>query len=613
MISISSGCMSSTTASRPELELLRDPSGKLTLAEVRDLMFKPVGSQDVNIGYDDATYWLRMCLRAEESDRYILAVSRELDFADLFVERSNGQMERHRSGDRLPLDARDFPVSAMAFRVALTAGEPVTVYLRSSSSNSTLLTPRLYTIEAFAIQAQATGVQEGIFYGIMLTLVGFNVLLFIGLRDRVQYLYIIFQVGFLLMQAALDKMPVRLRLPDAEGWSRHLEIVAAGLTTIGAIGFARALLATRTHMPRMDFVLRATAIVMLGMVATGICSASMIIQEVGVALVMSCCTLLLAAGIVAVAQSIRNSGVFLTGWAVLLGGSVIAAMDAGGFLNDRTVGYYAPKIGAVVEATVLSIGLALRVYRLRRDKERAQRDVLLERAARADFLEHLVGGVSHEIGNPLNFIVGGASALAATLPQGDRSRRALTVVEQGAQRIKRIVENLRTYSSARDVALGTANVGKEIQSILELFSERFARQRICPICAVGDAPDIDVRLGELGQVLTNVITNACDAMPNGGSLRIACSVDADSVQIIVADSGPGVPIEARRAIFDPFFTTREHGTGLGLSVSSQIARRHGGELHLLDPGDPLAGGLGGAAFVLKLPRGDGGTSQEASS
>ena len=217
MISISSGCMAPTTASRPELELLRDPSGKLTLAEVRDLMFKPVGSQDVNIGYDDATYWLRMCLRAEESDRYILAVSRELDFADLFVERSNGQMERHRSGDRLPLDARDFPVSAMAFRVALTAGEPVTAYLRSSSSNSTLFTPRLYTIEAFAIQAQATGVQEGIFYGIMLTLVGFNVLLFIGLRDRVQYLYIIFQVGFLLMQAALDKMPVRLRLPDAEG------------------------------------------------------------------------------------------------------------------------------------------------------------------------------------------------------------------------------------------------------------------------------------------------------------------------------------------------------------------------------------------------------------
>ena len=156
--------------------------------------------------------------------------------------------------------------------------------------------------------------------------------------------------------------------------SRHLEIVAAGVTTIGAIGFVRALLATRTHMPRMDFVLRATAIVMLGMVATGICSASMIIQEVGIALVMSCCVLLLAVGVVAVVQSIRNSGFFLTGWTVLLGGSVIAAMDAGGFLNDPTVAAYAPKIGAVVEAIVLSIGLALRVYRLRREKERAQRD-----------------------------------------------------------------------------------------------------------------------------------------------------------------------------------------------------------------------------------------------
>jgi signal transduction histidine kinase len=183
------------------------------------------------------------------------------------------------------------------------------------------------------------------------------------------------------------------------------------------------------------------------------------------------------------------------------------------------------------------------------------------------------------------------------------------VVEQGARRIKTIVDNLRTYGSARDVALSPSDVGQEIRIILGLFLERFATQGISPMCTIGEIPDVNVRSGELGQVLSNMLSNACDAMPEGGALHIACGVEEDYVQIVVADSGPGVPIENSRAIFHPFFTTRERGTGLGLSVSSQIARRHGGELRLLDRGDPLAGGLTGAAFILRLPRSNGAATE----
>jgi signal transduction histidine kinase len=110
-----------------------------------------------------------------------------------------------------------------------------------------------------------------------------------------------------------------------------------------------------------------------------------------------------------------------------------------GVFSSHELGVAAPKLGSAVAAMVLAVGLAVRVDRLRRDRARAIEAVLAERAARAEALERLVGGVAHEVGNPLNFIVGGASALASEIPRGNaRGVRALGVVQQGAERIREL-------------------------------------------------------------------------------------------------------------------------------------------------------------------------------
>jgi len=110
-------------------------------------------------------------------------------------------------------------------------------------------------------------------------------------------------------------------------------------------------------------------------------------------------------------------------------------------------------------------------------------------------------------------------------------------------------------------------------------------------------PKVQAEGHQIQQVLLNLLTNAVDAMPTGGSLRVETGMADNTVFLRVADSGPGIPPEARVRIFEPFFTTKEQGegTGLGLAICRQIVEAHRGTIEVTDtPG-------GGATFEIRLP------------
>jgi signal transduction histidine kinase len=112
---------------------------------------------------------------------------------------------------------------------------------------------------------------------------------------------------------------------------------------------------------------------------------------------------------------------------------------------------------------------------------------------------------------------------------------------------------------------------------------------------LGPVPGIRACAAELREALINLVLNAVDAMPNGGSLTLETRRDGDWVLLTVADSGTGVPPEVRRRIFEPFFTTKDSGTGLGLSIVSGIISSYGGTIDM----DSAPGT--GTTFMIRLP------------
>jgi signal transduction histidine kinase len=112
---------------------------------------------------------------------------------------------------------------------------------------------------------------------------------------------------------------------------------------------------------------------------------------------------------------------------------------------------------------------------------------------------------------------------------------------------------------------------------------------------LGSVPVIQARGAELREALINLVLNAVDAMPQGGSITLETRHEGDWVLLSVTDSGAGIPPDVRRRIFEPFFTTKESGTGLGLSIVSGIISSYGGTI---DVDSEL--GLG-TTFTIRLP------------
>jgi len=229
-----------------------------------------------------------------------------------------------------------------------------------------------------------------------------------------------------------------------------------------------------------------------------------------------------------------------------------------------------------------------------REATTSEREALLE-AGRLASLGELVRGFAHEINNPLFGMLGLVELLLAEIEPGTKAHERLTLVQQSGLEIKRNTHSLLAFARAesetgpvnlQEVARGTVELvrctsaGKSIE-----LRERYPDE---PLLVGGSS-------ARLSQVFLNLLVNAEQALPAGGTVTVQLERDGDWALARVTDTGPGIDPEARAGMFEPFATTKSAGTGLGLPVSLEIARAHGGDLIALSSVGA------GASFVLRLP------------
>ena len=227
----------------------------------------------------------------------------------------------------------------------------------------------------------------------------------------------------------------------------------------------------------------------------------------------------------------------------------------------------------------------------------AERDQLLQ-SGRLAAIGELAAGVAHEINNPLFAILGLTEFLLQDTEPGTQAHKRLELIQESGNEIKEIVRALLEFAREQSDEHHLVELEDVVRSTLDLIRLTNAHKGI-HLVETYDARGTTVHgsPNQLKHVVLNLIANARQAMPRGGTVTVEVRRAGDDVLVSVADDGPGIPPELRARIFEPFFTTKRGsgGTGLGLSVSLGIAQSHGGALTLL-PG-PGAG----ATFVLRLP------------
>jgi PAS domain S-box-containing protein len=234
-------------------------------------------------------------------------------------------------------------------------------------------------------------------------------------------------------------------------------------------------------------------------------------------------------------------------------------------------------------------------------RERNLQEVL-RRTEKLATAARLAATVSHEINNPLEAI-GNLIFLAKNNPDApEKVAEQLQLAEQELARVSHITR--QTLGFYRESTSPTSvHVPTLIESVLTLYSNKLQIKQIKVRLALEDCPAITGLAGEIQQLVSNIISNAIDAAPVSGTLKIDASpvklAGGKSIQVQVEDDGPGIAPENMDRIFEPFFTTKKDvGTGLGLWVCKEIAERHGGSVRVQSN---YGNGAKGAVFTVLLP------------
>ncbi|HET6675486.1 MAG TPA: ATP-binding protein, partial [Nitrospiraceae bacterium] len=245
-------------------------------------------------------------------------------------------------------------------------------------------------------------------------------------------------------------------------------------------------------------------------------------------------------------------------------------------------------------------GPAIQVV-LRDITQRKRLQEQLRRTERVAELGTLASGMAHEIGTPMNVILGRAEYLMNRTNDEPIKKGLQTIVSQ-VERITRVMNQLLSFARRETPERRAVNLKEVVENSLEMFHERFARHHIeIELDCEQACPPVHADADQMSQVLINLVMNAVYAMPDGGRLRIAVRrLDRNMVELRIADTGSGMPPGVLAKIFDPFFTTKEFGvgTGLGLTVVKGIMEEHGGTIAVSsEPGR-------GTTFTLVLPEND---------
>jgi len=206
----------------------------------------------------------------------------------------------------------------------------------------------------------------------------------------------------------------------------------------------------------------------------------------------------------------------------------------------------------------------------------------LVQAEKLAALGRLTADVAHEIRNPLTAIGGFARRLQKSV-LGEKEKERAEVIVSEVDRLEKILRDVLTFSRDARFHLEKHHVGDLLQEVVNLHEPACNEQSVSVEVAIEkDLPPVLMDKDQVRQALTNLITNALDAMPDGGLLKITAGTEYRNgvryVFLRVSDRGIGIDEDKLQLIFEPFFSTKEtgHGTGLGLSITRKIIEEHGG-------------------------------------
>jgi two-component system NtrC family sensor kinase len=236
--------------------------------------------------------------------------------------------------------------------------------------------------------------------------------------------------------------------------------------------------------------------------------------------------------------------------------------------------------------------------RLRMERELQKTQQALLQSEKLAAMGRLTSQIAHELNNPIYGIMNTLELLKTEVPPESKRRRILELSLSETQRLTEMLRSMLSFSKPEEEKRKPIKINELVEGILLVMEKQMKEANInVETCFDNEIPEIMASTNQMRQVMLNMIKNAKEAMPKGGTLTVRTSREDNKVLIRIEDTGIGIPEEIRDKIFEAFFTTKQKvkGVGLGLSVCYGIIKDHGGEIRVQSEEEK------GTTFIISMP------------
>jgi two-component system NtrC family sensor kinase len=626
---------------------LKDNGRTFSSADFKDQgfleSFKPAGKQHFNFGLTSAAIWYRFVLVNETGERWLLkAENPTVQEVTLYIPRASGSCDSMHVSFLEKIEDRPWRNNNYFCTLSFPDSSRQEFFLRITSDHSMTIPPQIGTVDSFFVANHYSDIWAGIYLGLILIMAIYNLFIFISVGDRSYLWYVLYILCIGILVSTHNSYPFDLFWSRWPWLNSYIDLLTSG-AGVFAVLFTMHFLQTRIKYPRIHrglqvliFLYAAAALLVIAKYTLAASVAEALVGFAGSIFVFGAVIYIYRSGY-------QPARYYLLAWGSLMLSVLVFVLFDIGVFDLKGTQIDPLLIGSAAEALLLSFALADKYNSYKKEKEEmvSQQNILLEQKVqertkalqetqqqlvqqeKLASLGQMTKSIGHEIRNPLNFVANFSELSMNIISDLEKEVRGEKPVEMlknlkgnfekvihHSKRAGNIVKSMLDHHVTSMDEKSLTDINRMCEEYLLLAYQAVRSQHRGFRCAteknLQPLPEIYASSQELGRALHNVFRNAFEAVLEKNkkalpgyqpAVTVSTSQEGKNIFVSVRDNGIGIPAAMLEKVFLPFFTTHEsgEGSGLGLSVTYEIIKAHGGDLKVLSEENIFT------EFIITLP------------
>jgi len=576
-----------------------DKSSNFTIDEIEKVKFN-YDYQSINFGYTDSTIWLKLNIKnlLDNPDLIININFPPLDKIELFQKSENGWVIT-KLGDHQKFHQRLLNIPSFAFPIIIKKKSSKIVYLRIQSTSTLSIPTKIFSPNEFNYYLFTHYIIFGIFYGISLGLLLYNLLIYISIRKRTNFLYCLVIISNIFLSLSWDGIIFSF-IPDSVYFQQRYNSLALCCCIFTLTLFSKNFLRTAENTPIINIhlnIIASSSVIILILTLSPLAQELFIpVTVLGTLMI----PVLLTAGIVRIGQKYIPAKIYLLATGSFLLAVGITTLGTLNIIPLKVMVTYIYKTGVATELILLSLGIASQIKALKLSKQAAVEKVRIIEKEKVEsenlallksnnLKDAFLSTISHELRTPMNGVKG-ALGLLENEHNEIHKNELISTINHSSDTMIKLIDRILLFTELKAGRSKNNAISFSIKELIQNEEHNWREQ--CKVKSVKFETRVNIERAivtdklKINGILTEIVENAIK-FSNSGKVSISADLtDSNLLIISVCDQGKGIPIELSAELTgffrqeDEEFNREYGGLGLGLSIASELVKLLAGQLSI---------------------------------